>query len=166
MIIYSRTKRPCAYMMIECLVYIGVVFALLGVGYAAMYHCLKDSVALRRNADDIVKSLHAGERWRADIRLANAPLRLEQSSSGQVLHIPTKQGETTYRFASDGVYRNTTGHPWSRVLDDVKSASIESEARQKLTVWRWELELQTRAKSAHVKPLFTFIAVAERLDGQ
>ena len=39
-----------AYLMIEALVYIAVVFVLLGAGYAAMYRCVDNSIALRRNA--------------------------------------------------------------------------------------------------------------------
>jgi len=152
-------KGDFAYLMIECLVYIGLVFALLGVGYAAMYRCIKESVALRQSADDIIKCLHAGERWRADVRLAKGPLSLQPSGSEQLLIIPTQQGELTYRFGADGVYRKAAGHPWSRILSEIKSATVESEPRQDLTVWRWELELQTRTKSQRVRPLFTFIAV-------
>lgn len=152
-------KSPRAYLMIECLVYIGVVFALLGAGYAAMYRCIDNSVALRRSADDITRSLRAGERWRADVRSAHGLIRLEKSGAEEVLQIPTEHGEIAYRFSTNGVFRHAGDHPWSQILSDVKSASVQSEARQDLTVWRWELELQTRAKAGRVKPLFTFIGV-------
>src|SRR5260370_40422825 len=90
-------KSPFAYLMIECLVYIGVVFALLGAGYAAMYRCIDNSVALRRSADDITRSLRAGERWRADVRFAHGPSRLEKSGAEQLLQIPTERGDIAYR---------------------------------------------------------------------
>jgi len=152
-------KSTGAYMMIECLVYIGVVFALLGAGYAAMYRCIDNSVALRRSADDITRSLRAGERWRADVRSAHGPIRLEKSGAEQVFQIPTEHGGIAYRFSTNAVFRHAANHPWSQILSDVKSASVESEVRQDLTVWRWELELKTRAKAGRVKPLFTFIGV-------
>ena len=60
------------YLLIEALVYIAVVVTLLGVAYAAMYRCVDRSFALRRNADDITSALHAGERWRADVRAATS----------------------------------------------------------------------------------------------
>src|SRR5882724_2409579 len=152
-------KSPFAYLMIECLVYIGVVFALLGAGYAAMYRCIDNSVALRRSADDITRSLRAGERWRADVRSANAAIRLDKSGAEQVLQIPTEHGDIAYWFLTNAVFRHSANHPWSQILSDVKSASVESETRQDLTVWRWELELESRAKAGRVKPLFTFIGV-------
>lgn len=152
-------RKQSAYTIIECLVYIGLVFALLGVGYAGMYRCISNSVALRRNADDIMRSLHAGERWRADLRAATAPPRLDSSSTEQVLVVPTSQGDLLYRFAPEGVFRRAPGHPWSQVLSGVQSASVESEKRQNITIWRWELELQTKANAGRVRPLFTFIAV-------
>src|SRR5215813_10617322 len=54
-----RSSR--AYMMVEALVYIGVLFLLLGVGYVALYRCIDASTALRRNAADIGKALQTGE---------------------------------------------------------------------------------------------------------
>src|SRR5439155_11435731 len=65
------------YMLIEALVYIGVSFLLLGIGFAAMYRCIDNSVGLRRSADDITSALHAGERWRADVRATVRPVQLE-----------------------------------------------------------------------------------------
>jgi hypothetical protein len=43
---------------------------------------------------------------------------------------------------------------------------MTSDPREYVTPWRWELELETRAKGSvkpgRVRPLFTFIAVPER----
>ena len=41
-----KVSGPGAYMLTEALVYIGVLFVLLGVGYAALYRCIENSVAL------------------------------------------------------------------------------------------------------------------------
>ena len=155
----TSPKSLGAYLIIECLVYICVVFALLGAGYSAMYRCIDNSVTLRRSADDISRSLRAGERWRADLRSAHGPVRLETSGTDQLLQIPTESGEIAYRFSTNAIFRRAGNHPWSQLLSDIKFTSVESEARQDLTVFRWELELQTRAKAGRVKPLFTFIGV-------
>src|SRR5439155_17314082 len=143
-----------AYMMIECLVYIGVLFALLGVGYAAMYRCITNSVALRRNADDISSALHAGERWRADLRSAAGPIRVQTSASEQVILFSAAQGELAYRFATNAVFRRVGQHPWVRQLERVKASDMQADPRQSVTPWRWELELQPRSKSARIRPLF------------
>jgi hypothetical protein len=36
---------------------------------------------------------------------------------------------------------------------------MESERRQHVTAWRWEIELPTKKNTAQVHPLFTFEAV-------
>jgi hypothetical protein len=41
----------------------------------------------------------------------------------------------------------------------VKSSKIAHDPRQKVTAWRWEIELATRKKAVRVRPLFSFEAV-------
>jgi hypothetical protein len=154
------------YLIIECLVYIGVVFVLLGAGFVMLYRCIDCSVTLRRNADDITAALHAGERWRADIRAANSLIRVESGPDGEVLHIPNPQGEIAYRFATNSILRRSAGGGWTCVLSNVKTFSMESDPRAKVTAWSWELELEPRRKAAitRLRPLFTFTAVPKQPD--
>ena len=154
-----KVSGPGAYMLTEVLVYIGVLFVLLGVGYAALYRCIENSVALRRNAEEIANALHAGERWRADLRLANGQVKWENRSAEHILRLPTARGELAYRFATNSVFRQVANGPWTHLLQNVKSSVMEPDQRQTLTAWRWELELQPRGKSTRVRPLFTFFAV-------
>jgi hypothetical protein len=162
----GRRLKPPGYLLIEALVYIGVVFVVLGVGYEALYRCMDCSVALRWNADDITNALHAGERWRADVRSANRPIRLEQTPAEQTLYLPGAHGEIAYRFSTNAVFRRAGEGDWVCLLTHVKSSTIQSDLRQHLTAWRWELELAPRQKGsvrpARVRPLFTFIAVPQR----
>jgi len=65
-----RVGASAGYLLIECLVYISVFAVLLGIGYGAFYVCWDYSKALHYATDDINAALHAGERWRADIRNA------------------------------------------------------------------------------------------------
>jgi hypothetical protein len=155
-----------AYLLIEALVYISLVFVLLGLGYAAMYRCVDSSLALRRNADDIASALHAGERWRADVRSASNQVRLEDTSDGQLLHLKGATNEVVYHSATNAIFRRAGEGPWVRLLPNVKSSTMKSDPRQYATAWCWELELATRTqgsvKPARIRPLFTFIAVPER----
>jgi hypothetical protein len=148
-----------AYLMTEALVYIGVLFLLLGVGYAAMYRCVNNSIALRRNADDIARTLRAGEQWRADVRSATSPGRWETTDNGRILRLPGKRAEVAYRFSEGAVLRHVGSAPWLPLLTKVKSSKMEADPRQNVTAWRWELELEPQIKSGRVRPLFTFIAV-------
>jgi len=156
-----------AYLLIEALVYIGAVSVLLGAGYVAMYHCLDSSVALRRNADDITSALHAGERWRADVRSATSQVRLESTAAEQLLYLEGASGTVVYRFITNALARRVGTGPWVPLLPNVKSSTMTSDRRKYVTAWRWELELEPRAqgsiKPGRVRPLFTFIAVPERL---
>jgi hypothetical protein len=151
------------YMMVEVLVYVGIVFVLLGLGYMVLYRCIDNSVALRRNTEDIVKALHVAERWRADVRAAPAGIQIENSADGQLLRLPTPAGAILYRFASNSVSRRLADGPWVVLLPNVISSVMGAEQRQKVTVWRWELELRSQSKAmvrpGRVRPLFTVLAV-------
>ena len=157
------TRGNHAYLLIEALVYIAVIVALLGAGYAAMYRCIDSSIALRRNADDITRALHAGERWRADVRSATSRVRLEDTATDQLLYLEGSSSAVVYRFATNSISRRLGAGPWVRLLPNVKSSTMQPDSREHVAAWRWELELQPRpsgsVKPGRVRPLFTFIAV-------
>ena len=157
--------QPHGYLLIEALVYIGVVTVLLGVAYAASYRCIDRSIALRRSADDITSALHAGERWRADVRAAIGQVRLENTEAGQLLYLAGPSRAVVYNFSTNAVSRRLGTGPWVRLLPNVKSSTMTADKREHVTAWRWELELQTRAtgsvKPGRIRPLFTFLAVPE-----
>jgi hypothetical protein len=150
------------YLLMEALVYIGLVFLLLGIGSAALYRCIDNSVGLRRNADDVTQMLHAGELWRADIRAATRRALWDSSSGQPLLRLERAQGEVDYRYVEGAVYRRVDNGAWSRILDRVKSSDMRQDIRPTVTAWRWELELQTRTRGSlqpgRVRPLFTFLA--------
>jgi hypothetical protein len=158
----GATRSSLGYMLTEALVYIGLVFVVLGVGYVAMYRCIDSSVALRRNADDILGAVHAGEQWRADIRLAERGVRWDHTGE-PFLRLQGATNVVDYRFAGGSVFRRADAGQWSKLLDHVESSTVERDARPTVTVWRWELELQAKAhgsfKSGRVRPLFTFLGV-------
>jgi len=158
-------RRARGYLLIECLVYIGLVLAVLGVAYAALYRCIDRSVLLRRNVDDITSALHAGERWRADVRSCGAGIRLETTPDGQLLHLPSTRGEIIYRFAGNSLTRRLGEASWTTVLSNLKSSAMQADSRQSVAAWRWEVELEPRAKASanpsRLRPMFTFLAVPQ-----
>jgi hypothetical protein len=157
---FPARRSVHAYLMTEALVYISVLFLLLGVGYIALYRCMNNSTGLRRNADDIVNATRAGERWRTDLRAAKAPPRVEQAASEQILRMETAKGTIVYRFADNVVFRRVGDGTPMRLLENVKSSAMTSDPRQQVNAWRWEVELLPRKKTiTRTRPLFTFIAV-------
>jgi hypothetical protein len=151
-----------AYLLTECLVYVGLVFVLLGTAYLAMYRCVDHSLTLRRNAEDIVQAMRIGELWRSEIRQAGNSIRLQADDRQQTLLLAGTNGVVAYRFETNAVSRRLNDAAWSVVLSHVASSRMEADPRRHLAVWRWELELQPRGKGAvkpsRIRPLFTFLA--------
>ena len=154
-------QRNCGYLLIECLVYILVLFILLGVSYLALFSCINNSVALRRNAEDISKALHIGECWRTDVHLATGNIRVVETNSVQLLYLPNLRGQTVYCFASNSISRSHNGGPWSQLLTNVASSTMAPDRRKTVAAWCWNLELRTRRNNSRVCPLFTFMSVPE-----
>ena len=160
MIFNDNNRRSDGFTLIECLVYMGLLFLIMGVAYAAMYRSMDASTALRRNADDIVQALKVGEQWRDDVRGVTEPIRLEKNDQQATLHLPHGQTEVDYLFSTNTVSRRVSSDEWSVVLDHVKNSAFLTDQREKVTAWRWELELQpSRKRISRMRPLFTFLAV-------
>jgi hypothetical protein len=156
-------EKGGGYLIVEALVYLGVLMILMGVGYAVLYRCIDNCLVLRRQAEAVSRALSAGERWRADVRLANRRVRSEDAPEGQVLKLEGTLHQVEYRYENGELYRRMDAGPWSRVMDHLKTSVMELEPRPGVTAWRWELELQPEAKgsikASRVRPLFTFLAV-------
>ncbi len=161
--IRPQRRTQDGYLLIEALVYIGIVGMLVGLAGIMLLRCIDSSVALRRSADQISAALQAGELWRADVRAGGSKARIEANGGEQTLCLPSPRGEVAYRFSSKAVFRRIGQGPWVRFLDNVRASTMEPDQRRNVTVWHWELELQPRAKGvvrpSRIRPLFTFLAV-------
>lgn len=161
-VLRRNDARRRGYLLTEVLVYIGLLVVILAFGYQAMERCIDASVVLRRNADDITRALNTGERWRADVRSATRSASLETTAQGAVLHLLGPAHRVDYRFADEALYRRFDSGPWVQILDRVKASAFQNEQRPGVAAWRWELELQPRAKAtvkaSRIRPLFTFLA--------
>ncbi len=143
-------------MLIEAIAYIAVLVLVLGVGGSLLYRAWSNNIAVRRNADDITRTINAGELWRTDIRSATG---LITSRDGHELHIPSARGEIVYAFANGMVSRKASGQQ-PRTLARVAFSQMQSDRRTQVSGWRWEVELQHNRKDLQFRPLFTFEAVA------
>ena len=149
--------------LIECLTYISL-FALFIVLVMSTYFRARDaSDALRRQADDVTRTLAAGERWREDVRTATAPPRVVEENGQTWLALTRGTNTTVYTHFNNTVWRQAhTNQSWQPVLARVKSSLIETDAREHVAAWRWEVELQLKDPRKQTKPLFTFLAVAPK----
>ncbi len=155
------TNRSPAFTLIECLVWIAMLAIMFGFVLQLFFSGRAGADALRRNADDITRALHAGERWREDVRTATAPPRAVEKDGQHWLAIPHGTNLTVYIHFKDTIWRQeSTNTAWQPALARVKSSHMDADARQHVTAWRWEVELQTKDPKKRVTPLFTFLAAA------
>lgn len=158
----SRDQAQTGYLLIECLVYLSVIVVILGLGLGAFYVCWDYSKALHYATDDINAALHAGERWRADIRNATGKIAVETTPEGERLRIPHGANEIIYNFNAGEVRRQIASSGFSELLLPKASGSqMVTETRGPVAAWRWELELTPRRKETHLTLLFTFEAAAK-----
>jgi len=159
----SSARRQAGIMLIECLVYIAVFAILLGIGTAAFFFCWDHSKAVILATDQITSALHAGERWRADVRAATGKISIEMTAAGETVRIPEPGKEIVYRFESGAMRREIPAlkTTWL-MLPKVKSSQMTTEVRGGATVWRWELELAVPRHETQVPLSFTFDSVQAR----
>jgi type II secretory pathway pseudopilin PulG len=156
-------RNSSAFTLIECLVYVALfaVFIVLVIG--AFFRARDGASVLRRNADDITRALHAGERWREDVRTATAPPRLVTDGEQSWLALPRGTNTTVYTHFRNTVWRQEhTNQTWQPALARVKSSTMTADTRQHASAWRWEVELQLKDEKRQAKPLFTFLAAAPK----
>lgn len=157
----TRHRSP-AFTLIECLVWIAMLALMFGFIIQVFFSGQAGATALRRNADDITRTLHAGERWREDVRTATAPPRAVEKDGQHWLAIPRGTNLTVYIHFKDTVWRQEhTNQTWQPALARVKSSHMDADARQHITAWRWEVELQTKDPKKRVTPLFTFLTAVQ-----
>jgi hypothetical protein len=142
-------------LLIECLVYVFLLFVVLNLAFAAYYRCAQNSKRLNQNVDDVVRVLQAGEHWRDDIRAA-----LAIDSSPDSLRLVQSNATVDYVFDGNAVWRRARdGDPMTRFLPAVKSSRMEKDARRQVTAWSWKVELLTHGAQERFRPFFTFEAV-------
>jgi hypothetical protein len=133
-----------------------VLTVVMGLAFSAFYRCHANSRNLRRNTEDIVRTLNAGERWREDVRSAIREPELVGEKAGAVLQIPRRNDVVVYSFADGVIWRNI-GPQRTAFLKGVQNSVMQADARQQVRGWRWEVELASSKKT--IPPLFTFEAV-------
>lgn len=159
----SHARRSSGLFLIECLVYISVFAILLGGATTVFYFCWDHSQALIYATDDITSALHAGERWRVDVRAATGKITVETTATGEVMRIPQGARTISYRFESGEIRRQIDALSNSPLqLANVKTSQMEMDARGAVTAWRWELETVPRRKEMLLPLRFTFEAAQMR----
>jgi len=158
----SGVRVRAGYLLIECLVYLAVIAVVLGLGIGAFYVCWDHSKALHYATDDVAAALHAGERWRADIRSATGNVTVETGPAGERLRIPRGRDQILYAFHAGEVRRQAASSGFSELLlPRVAASQMVKEMRGPVAAWRWEVKLTSRRKETRLPFEFTFEAAAK-----
>lgn len=153
------SRHEAGTTLVECISYMAVFLILSAGATATFYLCWNNSKALISATDDIGTALQAGERWRADVRAASGPIRIEKPPSGEVVTVPESGKEIIYRFSAGELRRQAGSDGSSAVLlPRVVSSEMILDQRGDVRAWRWELEVAQRRKETHIPLLFTFEA--------
>jgi len=147
------------YTLIEYLVYMAVFAVVLAVAFSAFYQYLGNFRDLARNSEDILQALDAGELWRADMRQAIGVPEIVNEEGLTAFEIPKTNGPVAYILTGRSIWRKEGEAPPRQLLVRVKESHLVQDRRERVTAWRWELELLTKKKGGRLKPLFTFQAV-------
>jgi hypothetical protein len=152
-------RKQRGIMLVECMVYVALFLILTGVAMKSFCICWDHSRTLILTTDDISAALQAGEHWRADVRDASGPIKIETTASGEVIKIPEGGKVIFYSFDSGEMRRQAATNDLPRLLlTKVKSSEMKSDLRGGVAAWKWELELAERPKGPHLPMLFTFEA--------
>ncbi len=158
----SPRRNQNGYLLIECLVYLSLFVVIFSLGLGAFYVCWDHSKALHYATDDITAALHAGERWRADIRRATGAIVGETTPGSEQLRISQGTNQIIYRFDAGEVRRQVNGSDFLELLlARVKTSEMVKETRGPVAAWRWELVLTPRRKETRLPLAFTFEAAAQ-----
>ncbi|MFO1496944.1 MAG: hypothetical protein U1G07_00860 [Verrucomicrobiota bacterium] len=157
----GRAARA-GYMLVECLLYIGLLALVMGVAFSAFYRCLADSRSLARNTEDIINVLRAGEMWRADLRQAQTEPEWMARAGVKACEIRQTNGLIAYILADGAIWRREGQDAPVQLVPRVREFKVSKEQQSYVTSWRCDIELQTRSKGARVRPLFSFQAVPGR----
>jgi hypothetical protein len=158
-ILPQHARESAAYLLVEYLIYIALLAVIMEIAFGAFYRSLGGSRDLHRNSKQILQALQAGETWRADLRQAVSTPAIITDEQFTAFEIPTAGGRVVYLFDHKAVWRQLGETPPRQLVGAVKASFFAQDQRQHVTAWTWEVELATKKKVVHLRPLFTFRAV-------
>jgi hypothetical protein len=153
-----RTAKVRGVMLVEALVYMLLIIFVIGMAAAVFFEALRHTREVSGFAEDVARTLRAGERWREDVRHSTGPIERLNTAEGFEWHIPGEPGPVIYRLAEDALSRYESEETAATLLTGVKWSRMEMDEGGQVVSWRWELELRRRNERVRTPALFTFQA--------
>ncbi len=148
-----------AVSLVETLTYVAVLGVVILVSSKTVGNGSRQASVMRFQSEDMSAALHAGERWRSDIRAAITAPELGQGPG--TIQVETSEGLVNYSFDGQRLLRSVgKGKPQELIRGRVETSRMVLDQRKGVTAWRWELGLKRRNPRSQMRPLFTFLAVS------
>lgn len=158
----SRAGSQAGWGLVECSFYLALLAIILSLAIMAHYRASLNTNHLQRDAADILRAVRAGEQWREDLRTASALPQSTREDVGELLRLPRKEGDISYRFHEHTVWRRALPNTnWIPVLTATATSVMQPDPRRQVAAWRWDVELQGRPRTTGLRPLFSFLAVPQ-----
>ena len=155
----NSLPRDRGILLFNCLIYLVVFLILIGLGFVVLTKFVSFHGDFKRIANDITRTLRAGEQWRADVRKANGPIEISQDNWQSIFVIPLESERIIYRFDRTNVWKVMPGGMSElSILKNVEECRFVMDQREEVVAWNWEIVLKTKKRRGIKRPLFSFIA--------
>lgn len=143
--------------LVEMLMYMSCLLVLMSLVSVAIGKLWSAERALHERANELIRVVNTGERWREDVRRsAVSPRGIEANGSeGILLEL---DGSRQVYLLEAGELRRTANGAKEVLVRNVVSSRMLREQREGLVYWRWELGVRL-GRNATKTQAFTFMAV-------
>ena len=155
------SNRRRGMLLAQALVWIALAGIVISLTGKFLSIGLTHSKRMRDMSQEIVRMQQVGERWRKDVRKADA-IEMETTDEGDRMHL-SAGGELVaeYVFFAEKVTRSAPGIKLpDLMLKNVKECKFERNVRPGVAGWKWGVMVDAgRLSEVHRPVEFTFSAV-------
>lgn len=143
--------------LIECLAYISTLLVISGVAFNCLGRLWAVTGRLAGVTDDLRDSTRSGEQWRADVRAAHGPIRIEEG--GLACVIETTNGPVIWFHSAGSLWRRSGDLDPSCWLRRVDTCQFTPDPRTHVAALQLNVQLRSRSRQSRQPAAFTFLAV-------
>lgn len=143
--------------LVEMLMYMSCLLVLMSLVSVAIGRLWSAERALHERANELIRVVNAGERWREDVRRSGVSPRAIEANGNEGLLLELDGSRQVYLLEAGELHRTANGEKEVLVRNVVSSRMLR-EQREGLVYWRWELGVRL-GRNATKTQAFTFMAV-------
>ncbi len=153
----APSRAQAGITLIECLAYISTLLVISGVAFNSLGRLWAVTGRLAGVTDDLRDSTRSGEQWRADVRAARGPIRIEEG--GLACVIETTNGPVIWFHSAGALWRRAGDLSPGCWLRRVESCQFIPSHRTHVAALQLDVQLMPRSRQSRQPSAFTFFAV-------